>query len=78
MDELQFYILFNSISVISGQCERQWNPVYGWKDFCLQQGSNPGPLDQQASAKPTDTSLELSCQVGSNEGSQHCYLGERL
>ena len=39
MDDLQFYILFNSISVISGRClddnERlcQWNSVYGLKDF---------------------------------------------
>ena len=23
-----------------------WNLVYGWKDFCLKRGSNPGPLDQ--------------------------------
>ena len=34
MDDLRFYVLFNSISVISGQClndnERlQWNSVYG-------------------------------------------------
>ena len=41
MDHLQFYALFNSISVISGRCaddnERlcamESNPVYGREDF---------------------------------------------
>ena len=23
----------------------QWNLVYGWKDYRLERGSNPGPLD---------------------------------
>ena len=32
----------------------QWKPVYCWKDFHLQQLSNPGQLDQQARAKPTE------------------------
>ena len=39
MDDLQFYVSFNSISVISGQrtddnegCV-QWNPVYSLEDF---------------------------------------------
>ena len=39
MDDLRFYVLFNSISIISGRCsddnERlvQWNSVYGCADF---------------------------------------------
>ena len=32
----------------------QWNIVYGWKDVCLKQGSNPGPLDQLTITKHTD------------------------
>ena len=32
----------------------QWNPVYIWKDFLLQAGVDPGPLDQQASAWPIE------------------------
>ena len=38
MDDLRFYVLFNSISVISGRCLDdnescvQWNSVYGWED----------------------------------------------
>ena len=28
----------------------QWNPVDDWKDSHLKEGSNPVPLDQQASA----------------------------
>ena len=28
----------------------EWSLVYGGKDFRLNQRSNPGPLDQQASA----------------------------
>ena len=52
MDDLRFYVLFNSILVISGLFEGDnerlcaMEPCSGWKDFCLQQGSNPGPLDQ--------------------------------
>ena len=56
-----FYVLFNIISVLSGQWlsdnERlcAMKTVDGWKDSRLQRicgVSNPGPLDQQASAKP--------------------------
>ena len=25
----------------------QWNLIYGWKDFDLKRGSNPGQLDQK-------------------------------
>ena len=32
----------------------QWHLVCGWKNFCFKQGSNPGPLDQQASVQPTE------------------------
>ena len=34
-----------NVRVIMKGC-MQWNLVYSWKDFCLKQGSNPGPLDQ--------------------------------
>ena len=33
-----------------------WNFVYNWKDFRLKQGSKSEPLDQYASAKPTELS----------------------
>ena len=29
-------------------------PVYNRKDFCLQQVSNPGPLNQEAGPKPNE------------------------
>ena len=32
----------------------QENPVYDWKDSRLRRASYPGPLDQQASAYPTE------------------------
>ena len=32
----------------------QRNPVFNGKDPRLKRGSNPGPLDKQASAKPTE------------------------
>ena len=32
----------------------QCNAVYCWKNFRLQRGSNPGPLDQMAGGKPTE------------------------
>ena len=59
MGVLQFYILFNSISVISGQwaddnirlCAME--PCLQLRRFRLEQGSNSGPLDQLASPKPT-------------------------
>ena len=60
MDDLQFYVLFNSISMIRDDgCvimkgRVQCNPVYFWKDSRLKQGSNIGPLDQQASAYFTE------------------------
>ena len=55
MDDFQFYVLFNSISVISGQwaddnerlCAmepRLWSGKIG-----LERGLNPGPFDQEAS-----------------------------
>ena len=34
-------------------CE-QWSPVYSWKDLRIKPVSNPGPLDLQANAKPTE------------------------
>ena len=52
MDELQFYVLFNSISVISGRLvddnERlcAMEPCLGLERFHLQRGSNSGLLDQ--------------------------------
>ena len=52
MDDLQFYVLFNSISVISGQWaddnERlcALEPCLQWRRFCHEWGSNLGPLDQ--------------------------------
>ena len=59
MDNLQFYMLFPSISVLSGHRKGdneimkgcvQWNPLYDRKDFRLEQVFNPGLLNQQASA----------------------------
>ena len=54
MDDLQLYVLFNGISVISGwwmsddeSCEK-WDPVDDWKDPNLQWVLNPGLLDQHA------------------------------
>ena len=52
MDDLQFYVSFNSISVISGQrtddnerlCAME--PRLQFRKFRLEQGSNLGPLDQ--------------------------------
>ena len=52
MDDLQFYVLFNSISVISGQWvddnERlcAMEPRLQLRRFRLKQGLNSGPLDQ--------------------------------
>ena len=56
MDDLLFYILFNSISVISGRFEIDnerlcaMEPCLRLAKFRLERGSNAGPLDQQASA----------------------------
>ena len=52
MDDLRFYVLFNSISVISGRWaddnERlcAMEPRLRLRRFCLERGSNSGPLDQ--------------------------------
>ena len=52
----EFYVLFNSISVISEQCEGDderlcaMEPVYSWKDFRLLRASNLRALDQEASS----------------------------
>ena len=52
MDDLRFYVLFNSISVISGRWavgnERLCavDPSLWLIRFCLERGSIPGPLDQ--------------------------------
>ena len=52
MDDLPFYVLFNSISVISGQWaddnERlcAMEPCLRLRRFRLRRGSNSGPLDQ--------------------------------
>ena len=52
MDDLRFYVLFNSISVISGRWEvdneRQcaMEPCLRLRRFRLEQGSNSRPLDQ--------------------------------
>ena len=48
---LLFYILFNSISAISGKWDREsdnekicavWNPVYRLKDICIEGALNLG------------------------------------
>ena len=51
MDDLKFYVLFNSISVISGRLaddnERlcAMEPRLRLRRFCPEQGSNPQPLE---------------------------------
>ena len=56
MDNLRFYLLFNIISVISGQLaddnERlcAMEPDLQLSGFHLESGSSSGPLDQLASA----------------------------
>lgn len=55
IDYLWCYAIFYSVSVVSGWWESDnerlsaAERVYGWKDFCFQQESNPRPLDQQDS-----------------------------
>ena len=45
----------------------QWNPVYDCKDIHLRRGSNPGPLDQVASASPTNIpGLQQDCLFEDN------------
>ena len=50
-DFTSFSTVFQSVwedgRVIMKGCV-QWNPIYGWKDFCLQQILNLEPLGQQA------------------------------
>ena len=52
MNDLRFYVLFNSIAVISGRWadnnERlsAMEPRLRLRRFRLERGSNPGPLDQ--------------------------------
>ena len=52
MDDLRLYVLFNSISVISGQWadgnERRCAMEFRLRlrRFCLEQGSTSGPLDK--------------------------------
>ena len=51
MDDLRFYVLFNSISVISGQWADDKDRMYAmeqhlWLRFCLWRGSDPEMLDQ--------------------------------
>ena len=68
MDDLGFYVRFNSISVISGQ----WmddngklcviEPCLWLRRLYLGWGSNPGLLDQWASAEPTELPGLLSVQ----------------
>ena len=56
MDDMRFYVIFNSISVISGQLEVNNERLCAielrlrLREFCLERGSNFCPLDQQASA----------------------------
>ena len=64
MDDLQFCVLFNSISVILGQWEGDnerlcaMESIIGWKDF-PQWESNPGPLGQQARVNPLSYRISL-------------------
>ena len=52
MDEMQFYVLFNSIQSYQDsarvviKASVQWNLAYGWKGFHFKWGLNWGPLDQ--------------------------------
>ena len=52
MDELLFYVLFNSIPIISGlwaddnEMLCALEPRLGLRRFRLERGSNPGPLEQ--------------------------------
>ena len=58
MDDLLFYVLFNSVSVNSGWCTME---LCIGKDFCIPQESNLGLLIQQASAEPTQLPGLLLC-----------------
>ena len=50
----------------------QWNPIYDWKDFHLQQVLNLGPSDQQATAKATELPSLLQ-ERGGSPGSSVAY-----
>ena len=54
MDDLLFYVLFNSISIILGLMGGDNKRLYAMearlKDFRLERVLIPGPLDQQADA----------------------------
>ena len=60
MDDLQFYVLFNSISVISGPCTNDnerlcaMEPRLQFRRFHLERGSNSGPTDQETRDSPTE------------------------
>ena len=36
-----------------------WNPVYQWKDLCVQRESNLEPVDEQASAEPIENPTRM-------------------
>ena len=63
MDDLRFYVLFNSISVISGRltkdderlCAKE--PRLRLRRVRLQRGSNSGAVDKKASGLSTKTGL---------------------
>ena len=51
--DCKFYILHNSISVIRMiKGYMQWNPIYGWKEFCFRPDSNSGPLNHRQALNP--------------------------
>ena len=60
MDDLRYYVLCDSISVISGRCEVGNERLCAMearlrlRRFRLQRGSNSRSLDQWASAQPTE------------------------
>ena len=70
MDDLQFYFLSNSISVISGRCmgDNEWlcamEPHSRLKDARLKQGLKKRLLGQQASALPTGAPISGRCKDG--------------
>ena len=66
----------------------QWNPVYAWKDFRLQRGSNPWPLDHaegrrleySATGAPTLSGkypIKDDRQLGGTP-SQYCLFNRRI
>ena len=71
MDDVRFYVLFNSISVISGRWADNNERFCAMESrlrlrrFRIQHGSNPRPLVQLASALPTELP-ELLTEPGKN------------